>query len=363
MMVFLKRSHVLSGCMRVTEASMQTMATGANLLVTTAANKGGVGFPIQIHDASIAFLTAHLPSDSKGVSKLPKRNAAAGALLHEVTLVPNDYGYAAHLQHDHFVFMGDLNYRMETNTSNVSALTGVSIAASLEKEEFGNDSQWLKRRYALLYGESAPEYPSPEEIEIIMRARAAAKGAWGSVLQADELRACLADGVVFHNFQESLPAFPPSYKRKKGAAGDCGDYTDPVDMLNAFSNTGEVELVDEEGGGAAEETPASSTQSVGALEEAAAGAASDPNRDSASSTASKANRRARRQSVVMSLPANATKKQMKAIRPPSYTDRILIHSLPDKRDKLTVLAYDICDELRISDHRAVTAVLHLEVGL
>lgn len=73
-------------------------------------------------------------------------------------------------------------------------------------------------------------------------------------------------------------------------------------------------------------------------------------------------RRQKRVSVVMPLPANATKKEKKAIRPPSYTDRILVHSLPDRKDKIKMMAYDICDTVMVSDHRAISMVTELEVN-
>lgn len=53
--------------------------------------------------------------------------------------------------------------------------------------------------------------------------------------------------------------------------------------------------------------------------------------------------------------------EAKKLRPPSYTDRILIHSLPDRQERLTVQSYDCCDRLRISDHRAVSMTIRLEV--
>lgn len=60
---------------------------------------------------------------------------------------------------------------------------------------------------------------------------------------------------------------------------------------------------------------------------------------------------------------NLARKQIdpRALRPPSYTDRILYHSLPDQAGRLKVQAYDLCDQLRISDHRAVSMVVLLEV--
>lgn len=53
--------------------------------------------------------------------------------------------------------------------------------------------------------------------------------------------------------------------------------------------------------------------------------------------------------------------EAKKLRPPSYTDRILIHSLPDRQDRLTIQSYDFCDTLRVSDHRAVSMIVRLEV--
>ena len=57
-----------------------------------------------------------------------------------------------------------------------------------------------------------------------------------------------------------------------------------------------------------------------------------------------------------------SKKDAKKIRPPSYTDRILIHSLEDRRDRIVIQAYDLCDNMRVSDHRAVCMTLLLETN-
>jgi hypothetical protein len=198
------------------------------------------------------------------------------------------------------------------------------------------------------------------------------------VLRADELRAIMADGDAFSGFEEPMPCFPPSYKRKKGDRdGDCGDYTgmlrrcslcvvpsmvpmlwgvtlvqlvrcvhallsahlrcskssvsplctvfainafvlwhsaDPLQIIQGFTNTGEVQELD-----------------VSRLSEVEVQQA--------------------RQKVAA-----------KKLRPPSYTDRVLIHSLPDRQDRLTVQSYDFCDQLRVSDHRAVSMVARLEVS-
>lgn len=63
--VFIKTSDIDQGFIKMTESSSNDLANGTDLIVTTAANKGAVGLPFQIHDTSIGFVTVHLPSDSK----------------------------------------------------------------------------------------------------------------------------------------------------------------------------------------------------------------------------------------------------------------------------------------------------------
>jgi hypothetical protein len=58
-------------------------------------------------------------------------------------------------------------------------------------------------------------------------------------------------------------------------------------------------------------------------------------------------------------PAKANKKN---IRPPSYTDRILSHSLDEKRASLQCIGYNMCHQVLCSDHRPVSAVYSLEVN-
>jgi len=49
-------------------------------------------------------------------------------------------------------------------------------------------------------------------------------------------------------------------------------------------------------------------------------------------------------------------------RVPSYTDRVLFHSLPDVQQNLHLVAYQMCDHVRGSDHRPVSAAFHLTVN-
>jgi hypothetical protein len=49
-------------------------------------------------------------------------------------------------------------------------------------------------------------------------------------------------------------------------------------------------------------------------------------------------------------------------RVPSYTDRILFHSLPDVSQNLHLVAYQMCDHVKGSDHRPVSAAFHLTLN-
>ena len=55
------------------------------------------------------------------------------------------------------------------------------------------------------------------------------------------------------------------------------------------------------------------------------------------------------------------KKDARVIRTPSYTDRVLSHSLPGQGQLLRLLHYDMNDEIELSDHRPVVATYALTV--
>ena len=103
--VFVRKEDVDKGFIRMTESAAGDVANGANLVVTTAANKGAVGIPLRIHDTSIGFVTTHLPSDSKGKSKLPKRNGNAKSMLKDVVLAADDLGVDVQHTMDHLVLI------------------------------------------------------------------------------------------------------------------------------------------------------------------------------------------------------------------------------------------------------------------
>lgn len=387
--VYIRNTDLDQGNIRPTKSYMNTMATGTNLIVTTAQNKGGVGVAIQIHDTNFGFVACHLPSDSKGISKLSKRNASAQNILRKLNLSPENIEFDLHLQHDHMVVMGDLNYRMDTQGigGGVPCLTGVSVACLIEKNSLGDDSGWLQRKYHLLRSISDPLYPSPEERRLLGRARMSARGAWTSVLRADELRMIVDDGDAFSGFLEPLPCFPPSYKRRKGPAGSCGDYTDPIRIVKGYSNTGEIDAdivmvktISSNTNSSQNNTNSSSTAaSIEGMKDeddendvengdgqtqTTSSSKSESSDVGVEKSKPKAHRRlnaevAKEDSSASSLPAKET--DFRKIRPPSYTDRILFYSQDDRKERARVQAYDFCDTMRVSDHRPVSMTIVLEV--
>jgi len=54
---------------------------------------------------------------------------------------------------------------------------------------------------------------------------------------------------------------------------------------------------------------------------------------------------------------------MSAVRTPSFTDRILTHSLPGRETELKWMNYSMVDGVSLSDHRPVTAILDMQVGV
>jgi hypothetical protein len=125
--------------------------------------------------------------------------------------------------------------------------------------------------------------------------RAAAAKHWAWACDVDELSLSRKAGVALHGFQEGPLAFPPTFKFFPGRSVE--DYADVTDLRYGYQVT--------KGG----KRPVSGSP--------------------------------------------------KGTRPPSWTDRILHHSLPGLESRLLLEAYDTCDAITGSDHRPVVAAFQL----
>lgn len=127
------------------------------------------------------------------------------------------------------------------------------------------------------------------------------------LLAADELRDAMRRDEVLHGFVEAAPiTFLPSFRRVFGEAGGL------TEAELASTADGKLNL----GAGL----------SVARLQELYSTAAKDG-----------------------------------TARTPSYTDRVLLHSLPDLREQMSCLAYSSGEGLALSDHRPVGADLQIAV--
>ena len=141
-----------------------------------------------------------------------------------------------------------------------------------------------------------------------------AHGRWESLLAADELSTAMAQRRVLSGWREAPIAFLPTYRRRPAVAPP------PVAVGDA----------DEDGGDGLGAT-------AGRRSLSDAGAA------------------------VAALEAAYTLHVDGSERTPSYTDRVLLHSLPGLEPQLTCVDYDACELLTASDHRPVAADLVLSV--
>ena len=330
-------------------------------------------------------------------------------MLREVVLASEDVGGDMQYLHDHLVVLGDLNYRMNPPGgaggagSGQSALSSIASASAAEMRALNDDPNWCRRKYDLFYGPKSPKALSPEARAMLMDAARAASEEWDVVLACDEMMEMMSLGEVFYGFKEVPPRFPPTYKRKKGAAGDCGDYSSVSDLIAGYSNTGEEDMDDSRhsvSSSASESEVDSSTHSLSSptppvdIENASAGEGgaapagtetkSSPEEEGGGESTSsqpdalppttiavqkqtpkKPARRAsmfsmRRGSILATSAEKEEEKKKSKLRPPSYTDRIIVHSLVED-NKLMPTAYGFCDTVRGSDHRPVCMTMLLEV--
>jgi len=150
---------------KLSAVSTDTVKTG---IANAVGNKGACGVSFQLFDASFAFVSAHLAAHQ---DKCADRADNYWRIVSNLSLGHSKFEIVN--QFDFLFFMGDLNYRI--------------------------DMEKAKDVIAL-----------------------AADGRFADLYKADQLCAAMADGKVFHDFVESEPTFPPTYKYKVGTR----DYTD-----------------------------------------------------------------------------------------------------------------------------------------
>ena len=147
--VFAKTDDVSSGAFSSSRHVDSTVSQGQNLGIVKAQNKGAVGLGFYYYDTSFAFITAHFAADTSGKHKFLQRNDNALSAVEKSCLVGADVGASVNFQHHHVFVMGDLNYRM--NGESTIGL-GTSLPRALTKHIY------LRVGFVVLKLHSRPMY-------------------------------------------------------------------------------------------------------------------------------------------------------------------------------------------------------------
>ncbi|OQS04840.1 hypothetical protein THRCLA_02957 [Thraustotheca clavata] len=276
--------------------------TGHSLVVSRASNKGAVGFMFRYYNSTFAVVNCHLAADSK-ISKLDKRNLDTSHVLNEMVLSKMHTGYDFPIMAHHTIVMGDLNYRLTYKKASAqqildtiaSSIVQMKSTASLESSHrhFDRHLSISSSGYSLLQSpHPKPKYvlqelehniSTPSTVATVPR-----ESAWLGLIQHDELRVCMEQSKIFHNFEEALITFVPTYRRKRGTVATYEENSQEVEALYSI-------------------------------------------------------------------------KAGNAERVPSYTDRILYHSLPDLKGRLVPLWYESTEQITVSDHKPVSCLFEVYV--
>ncbi|OQR98692.1 hypothetical protein ACHHYP_08283 [Achlya hypogyna] len=302
--VFVASEDVQSGAFEMHLDSAAKINCGKSLLVGRASNKGAVGFMFRYFNSAIAVVNCHLVSDSK-TSKLERRNVDTAHVLHGMVLSATHAGFDLALMAHHTIVMGDLNYRLtyqkatarrvlELLASTLLHVKNVALAESLQSQIERHHSMSSASPYSLVLTPTPrPALLLPTEDRdstVTLGSSASRENPWMALLPHDELRVCMRQSKIFHDFDEAPITFAPTYRRQRGTAVDLELDTTAAQLETVFS------------------------VAVGASE-----------------------------------------------RVPSYTDRILYHSLPDLKDRLVPVSYTSCERVGVSDHKPVSCLFEAYV--
>eukprot|EP00949_MAST-11_sp_MAST-11-sp1_P002419 g2419.t1 len=190
----------------VSEIRKDSCATG---VLNTLGNKGATAVSLRILDGtSICFVSCHLAARAPQQWVL-ERAKNFRMICANLKNIRKDKSFEFLHQHDHVLWMGDLNYRVQLSTSPADVNT---------EEEFNHAVRLL--------GEG--------------------RHGFTTMLEHDQLRREMQNGNVFEGFQEGGITFPPTYRWTKGKAvvsnkkNQSPSYTDRVLWRSAPGQTGKL---------------------------------------------------------------------------------------------------------------------------
>ena len=140
--LFVQASDAASGAFRVHRGAVNKVAAGVSLgALGHAPNKGMVGLSCRYFNVSLAFVTAHFASDSKGRNRMAKRNKHACTTLRSLSLHDYSDDFEVHHQHHHQICLGDFNYRLSPASPKEILGMVARSAQQMQMAMAGNASQ------------------------------------------------------------------------------------------------------------------------------------------------------------------------------------------------------------------------------
>ncbi|KAG7387745.1 hypothetical protein PHYPSEUDO_013750 [Phytophthora pseudosyringae] len=277
--VFIRSSDVDNGAFYMPPVVQQEVNVGKSLVLGRASNKGAVGFAFRYYDTSFSFVACHLSSDPKGKSKVRRRNRDSQDILKELHLNLEDVGFEFPHVHHHSFVLGDLNYRLTQRDASADTILelvskvrqcetarpppvkrnrslrrgllgkrwspmgsrglgssfglGSSLGAGSDRDSNDLDANMLERSVKSTSSMLASSNGSSNSVRYSADCELVDDDqfVWDDVLAHDELRTGMRDGQIFYGFREAKIAFPPTFRRVRGAALnlDAGDW--PMEEL------------------------------------------------------------------------------------------------------------------------------------
>ena len=243
-----------------------------------------------------------------GKCKVHERDKGANEALARTVLVSDDIGCSVQLQHHHVFYFGDLNYRMSSTSPERVLVDLAGVCAHECGHTADSGKLWREKRRAIL-NQPSNQIEKDKPNDETAKAREPIELAWSFFCELDELGKSLASKFVFYGFRELPIYFPPTYRRSRKIDG--GDYSSVDFLLQAFT-TRVYKVTEKE---------------------------KDDIRSTIESTA------------VNPVFAAENIEEKGTSRVPSYTDRILVHSIRDRKTDLQLKAYESYDCVLGSDHR------------
>ncbi|OQR81634.1 hypothetical protein THRCLA_11553 [Thraustotheca clavata] len=310
--VYVPSSEVESGHFEMHMESSSKVHRGKSLIgMGRASNKGAVGFAFRYFNTTFAVVSCHLASDSSGKSKLLKRHKDSASVLRSLNplsaVVEFDFQHLVH----HTIFMGDLNYRLTSQKASPQDV--LEIMANVVNRPYQlAEMHSHTHHYENLTPETSPYLvlTSPGNDTVLL----------------DDI------SIVEQQHDDTITKI------------ENNTYHSPVKRDNWTPLLQHDELLASLQNGTA----------LTGFSEAIIGFAPTFRRVLGTRLPQD-----RRVTVAELAAIYSTVVADGGLRVPSYTDRILFHSLPDLHDRIKCLSYSSCEDVITSDHKPVSSTFQV----